>query len=399
MLVLKMAVRNLRRNKRTSLVVGIIMSVGLIFVVVALSFIQGIKTNYETLILGTIVGDVSISSVDDTFKYSDKQIASLESLDGISSAAPRLYEGCYLFNGDTFVTATCIGIDESKDEQLVSNFSRRDNELVLNYNSIAITRQLSELISAEVGDKIQIAFRSMEGQSKKMDVTVSCLYEAKSSNSAIEAWVVMRIADMREMMNMEENEISTVKVFLNDNVDLAEQKIVISEMLKEAETSYVTELWKETSAADMMRTPDVYAMILMSFASVLFVLISIGITSVLFSALLEKIGEYGVMRTLGMKREQIIFMNLLEMLILITISMVAGTLICAIIVGVVNAAEIGISSEALKFTFGGNVLTLKLKLGNCLLPISFIFILSICISIIEVRKVIKIPILDAMNDL
>ena len=395
-----MAVRNLIRNRRTNLIIGIIMTIGLIFVVIALGFIGGIKTNYEKLILGTMSGDISITTEDDTFQMT-KDIEHLSQLDGVVSVAPRLYTSGYLFlgsDGDSYETITCIGIDEEQDEQLVANFSRNDNEFTLSEGMIAITKQKAEILGLEVGDHAQIVLFTSAGQSEKVDVTVSCIYEGKSSNSAIEAWTIMKISDMRKIMDLEKNEVTTVKIFASEKIDLAKLLQTISSKLGETQDDYDLETWEETSAADMMRTPTIYSAILLGFSGVLFVLISIGITSVLFSALLGKTKEYGVMQTLGMKRGQIAHMNFVEMFMLITISMGIGLVICLITVGVVNANEIALASDAMKFTFGGNVLTLKLSLQYCLIPILFIYLLSICISFMAVRKVTKIPVLKAMNE-
>ena len=395
-----MAVRNLIRNRRTNLIIGIIMTIGLIFVVIALGFIGGIKTNYEKLILGTMSGDISITTEDDTFQMT-KDIEHLSQLDGVVSVAPRLYTSGYLFlgsDGDSYETITCIGIDEEQDEQLVANFSRNDNEFTLSEGMIAITKQKAEILGLEVGDHAQIVLFTSAGQSEKVDVTVSCIYEGKSSNSAIEAWTIMKISDMRKIMDLEKNEVTTVKIFASEKIDLAKLLQTISSKLGETQDDYDLETWEETSAADMMRTPTIYSAILLGFSGVLFVLISIGITSVLFSALLGKTKEYGVMQTLGMKRGQIAHMNFVEMFMLITISMGIGLVICLITVGVVNANEIAVASDAMKFTFGGNVLTLKLSLQYCFIPILFIYLLSICISFMAVRKVTKIPVLKAMNE-
>lgn len=398
-LIFKMAVRNLSRNKRTNRIICIIMCVGLIFVAISLSFIQGIKSNYEKLILGTIAGDISISTDEETFECTDAKLNKLTEIKGISMAAPRLYSSCFLFHGDTYVTATGIGIDKSKDKQMVSNFSRKGNKFLLKSNSIAITKQLAKEIDVQVGDTIQIVFCSTNAQTEKQDVTISCIYEGKSSNSAIESWTILDIADMRRLMGVDKDTVTTVKAFSEDGVSNIESlKKEVQEQLKNDSRSFTVETWKETSAADMMRTPTIYSAILMSFAGILFVLISIGITSVLFSALLGRVREFGVMQTLGMKKRQIVCINLVEMLIMITISMLIGVVICIVATGAVNAAEIGIASDALKFTFGGNVLTLELTGMNCLCPIGFIYVLSICIAVVAVRKITKIPLLEAMND-
>lgn len=397
-MIFKMAVRNLGRNKRTNMVIGIIMAVGLIFVVIALSFIEGIKTNYEQLILSTMAGDLSISAEDDTFAFTN-DMENLTTNEQIRSVAPRLYASCYLFNADddeTYETVTAIGIDVDQDEALVDNFSRKEEEFVLGKDKIAITKQKAKALDLKVGDKAQLVFLTSKGQSEKKEVTISCLYEGKSSNAAIEAWTILPISTMRSMLELEKDQVSTVKVFLEDGNDLEEYRNLIEKKLNDKK--YTVESWKETSAADMMRTPTIYSGILLAFAGVLFVLIAIGITSVLFSALLGKTKEFGVMQTLGMKRGQIVLMNLFEMVILITVSMVSGVIICQLATIGINAAEIEVASDALKFTFGGNVLSVKMTLVNCLIPAVFIFSLSCLISVIAVRKVTRIPILEAMNE-
>lgn len=109
------------------MVSGIIMAVGLIFVVIALSFIEEIKTNYEQLILSTMSGDLSISAEDDTFVFT-KYIKNLTTDEQIRNVAPRLYASCYLFNAEDdeiYETVTAIGIDVDQDESLVDNFSRK----------------------------------------------------------------------------------------------------------------------------------------------------------------------------------------------------------------------------------------------------------------------------------
>lgn len=249
-MIFKMAVRNLGRNKRTNMVIGIIMAVGLIFVVIALSFIEGIKTNYEQLILSTMAGDLSISAEDDTFAFT-KDMENLTTNEQIRSVAPRLYASCYLFNADddeTYETVTAIGIDVDQDEALVDNFSRKEEEFVLGKDKIAITKQKAKALDLKVGDKAQLVFLTSKGQSEKKEVTISCLYEGKSSNAAIEAWAILPISTMRSMLELEKDQVSTVKVFLEDGNDLEEYRNLIEKKLDDKK--YTVESWKETSAAD-----------------------------------------------------------------------------------------------------------------------------------------------------
>lgn len=399
-MIFKMACRNLVRNKRIDIIIGIIITIGLLGVILGLSFIQGIKDNYLTLAVGTIAGNLNITSEAEYMTCDSAAIGEIEKLTKVTAVAPRIMNSSFIVKDDNYSVCTCIGIDTAKEKELVSNFSSVDKPFILPAdNSIAITNTVAEKLNVEVGDLIQLSVTTKENERVVEDFTVSCIYEGKATNSAIESWIIINIDTLQKMMKLNENEVSTLKIFTSGdlyNLDIVQNSVqAILETKNNGEG--IVECWYNTEAADYMTAPTIYSSILLVFAGILFILIAIGITSVLFSAMLGRVREFGVLQAMGMSRRKIAAIYFIEIMMIVGASAVVAILVSVCAVAAVNKQEISTFSEALVFTFGGRVLRLSFTAANCIFPIIIVSVLSSLTSIISVIKVTKIKLIDALN--
>lgn len=398
-MIFKMAIRNAKRNKRADIIIGIIITVGLFCAMAGLSFIQGIKENYQILAIGTIAGHIDISPEKEYIEYSDSDIEKLKSIDTVETIAPRIMSSAYLTKGDKYTVCTAVGIDKNEDKELVENFSANNNPLIISDNgSIAVSRNAAKELGISVGDTVNLSVIKSNNTVEEINLMVSCIYEGKATNSAIKSWIVLDVKLLGKILGLKENQVSILKVFTNEDVDnLDETKERIISLLDDNISNIKVSCWYETVAADYMRTPKIYSMILMICASILFSLIFIGISSVLYTSMLGRVREFGILQAIGMSRYKIMLIYLIEIIIIVGLSSVTASLLNLLTIALVNNMEITTSSEALIFTFGGRVLRLSLSVFYNIISVCIVLLLSCLTSVISVSKVTKMKIIEAVN--
>lgn len=399
-MILKMAVRNVKRNKRADIIIGIIITIGLFCAMTGLSFIQGIKENYQMLAIGTIAGHIDISPERDHLVYKDSTLDKIQEIDTVSTIAPRIVSSVYISTDDNYIVCTAIGIDQYKDKQLVENFSTSRNPLIISDTvSVAVSAYVAKELDISEGETINISVINSDNEVEKKSLVVSSIYEGKATNSAIKSWIIADINMLRVLLGFKENQVSCLKVFTNDDVDnLDDTKERIINILNEEKYDNVkVNSWYETVAADFMRTPAIYSMILMMCSGILFSLIFIGISSVLYSSIMGRVREFGVLQAIGMSRYRIMLVYSLEIIIIVICSSIAALLLNLGTITIVNNLEITTNSEALIFTFGGRVLRLSFSLLYSSISVVIVILLSCLTSIISVAKVTRIKIIEAVN--
>jgi putative ABC transport system permease protein len=129
--------------------------------------------------------------------------------------------------------------------------------------------------------------------------------------------------------------------------------------------------WREEMGqlADVVDALDAFAIL---FVFILMGVIAIGIWNTLFMAVRERTPEIGALRAIGMSRGRVRFLFIAEAGMLALMAAVAGAVLAAATVGVVNVAEVHVSNPQLQFVLMSDVFTMSLDPGRILGAVAFI---------------------------
>jgi ABC-type lipoprotein release transport system permease subunit len=335
--LLKLAFRDLGRNRRRSFFSALAVAMGLALLLLMASFITGemdsamdttIQLQSGHLQIRAQSYDESKTSLkwEDLIEDPDQITGQLVSLAQVKAASPRLFASGIVSARNESAGVRIIGFDprsaanDPYREGLVSGeFIAADDR-----EGILIGSPLADKMGLSVGDQIQLSANTSNGDVTEQLFTIRGIYSTQT-NRFDTATVFLPLAKA-QAMTQAENHASTIFVLLNDK----EQTGAVAAALQSSRYKVLT--WTEMN--DLIIQTENMA----NGYMVLFYLIVLGITATvivntLIMAVFERTREIGILAAIGMKGRRIMAMFLAESSLLavggILMGLVLGVLIVA----------------------------------------------------------------------
>ena len=244
--------------------------------------------------------------------------------------------------------------------------------------------------------KITFSFTNTAGELSFLSCRVGGIF--KTSNTFFDqSEVFIRQQDLLKETGLTANKIHKTKILLNKNLKPDNLKN-IQPIEQEIQSSL-----PKLKVLDIRNTsPDAYSFQLMSLPStfiilfIIYLVISFGIANTMTMAVMERIKEFGMLRSIGMSKKEIRYMIMAESLILIAIGALIGIFISVIIIIITSHTGINIFGSSSLESFGMNSL-----IYPSITPELFIIIVimtgivGIVTAISPINKVLKIKLTNA----
>lgn len=354
--LLKIAVRNLLRYKRRTLLTASLITLGVVFVLVFVSVTGSFKAMMIAQNTDSMLGHLqvhrkgyvaSIENLPLNLNLKGGAIARLEKiLDGepeIAAWSPRIKFGAMF---STFVETTNIrlnGIDPEREMQAVPLLSGRviEGEKMLARGGIWVPELLARGMKVKVGDTVVIVATNQDGSVNGRQFKVAGILESATGPGGRDGYI--HIEDAAEVLRLEGREISEIAVRLKNFSRLAAVSARLDGVLAEdrnQQNKPIFELhtWEKLSPFfNIARMIDVmtFFMKLMLIAIVL-----VSIMNVMIMAVYERIREIGTIAAIGTRPGRILAMFLFEGLSLGIAGAVMGNIVGTLIIVVLNASRI-----------------------------------------------------------
>jgi putative ABC transport system permease protein len=340
------ALENLKgRQARSFLtILGIIIGIGAIVALVSIG--EGLRENvsqqFDTLGTDTITVLPGANIIESVFsKLKEDDVKTVEKVRGVDFAAAIYLSSSQLEYHDEKITATIVGIDPEKLDDLgFIGIAKVEEGRILTENdsgSIVIGHKFGEKILKE-----EIALRqniTIEG--KKFRV-VGILEDAKNSFGAMFNTAVAMSSD--ELKEISGTEITPFRIIVEilPSEDMEEMKQRISDALEDEHGK------KDFLVMDLGQVAEIAAsvvgMITLVLGGIAFISLlvgGIGIMNTMLMSVMERTKEIGVMKAIGATNRKIISIFVMEAGI---IGLVGGAI--GLFLGIGLAAVLGIASEA-----------------------------------------------------
>ena len=387
MKVILIALRNLARQKRRTILLGGAIAFGITIVTLingfAGSFIENVTENFSQLLAGHIFVAGTERLEDDRERIlipeDSELLAALEASDLplVTYSKRSEMQGAVIFQGES-VRQSVVGADWDEEaflrERLVllegsfDNMLRRD--LAGRRNGIILTEAIAGRLNVQIDDLILVRMTTVDGQQNVGEFRLAAISYDPGLFGQLSAYADLDYVN--ELLLVPEGSYQTLGIFLEDleqidpsvevfydelagRVDVAErtdpeegENPVAALFDDDDEEDWEGVRFRVFTLNDILSEVEQIVNLLNQAALVilvvLFVIIMVGITNTFRMIMYERVREIGTMRALGMQQQRVLGSFLLEALFLALGGVLGGLLLAGIIMIILGQIYLGLDS-------------------------------------------------------
>jgi len=349
----KIAIRNLFRYKRRTLLTASLVTIGVVFVLLFISISGSFKNMMVGQMTDSMLGHLEVhrkgylASIDNlplnlnlraqAYKKVDDLLGKQSEVEAFS---PRIKFGGMF---STFVETTNIRLNgvypdrEFKTVPLLPSRVTNGSKTTLEKGDIWIPELMSKSMKVNIGDTVVIVATNKDGSVNGKQFKVSGVLESITGPGGRDGYI--HIEDAMEVLRMAEMEVSEVAIRIKDfsRLNAFSEKLeglLSGELNKEGKPIFEVHTWEKLSPFyNIARMID-----LMSFfiKLMLIAVVLISIMNVMIMAVYERIREIGTIAAIGTLPGKILSMFLVEGFCLGAAGAVAGNILGIVIILILN---------------------------------------------------------------
>lgn len=349
LILIKLAWKNILRNKRRTLLAATAISIGLAALIFVDAYMIGMKKNMIKTATASFIGDAQIHREG----FRDEQEATL-TIQEIESITRKLAKESivHYFTRRTYASGMIrsaanmnrgiilVGIfpgterflSQIDDTIIAGNYFKGDTE-----NDIVLGSKLAEILEVEVGDRVPVTVPQADGgEFSQVGFRVSGIFEFADErmNSGM---AFVRIHKAQEMLGIG-NDVHEIAIkFTSTEISLDKDM-----PFWDTYDIHGNEVVSWTDILPQIKTLfeiSNYSKYIMGF--ILFIVVAFGIVNTLFMSLYERMFEFGVLRAVGTRPFGMARLILFEAGALAVVSIAIGVILGSLITG--TLAHFGIN--------------------------------------------------------
>ncbi len=407
--LIKIAVRNLLRYKRRTILTSSLISIGVMFVIVFVAASGSFKYLMIGQITDSMLGHLqvhkrgyvaSIDSLPLTLNLNANQEKKLEKtlqeIPGIEAYSPRIKFGGMFSN---FVETTNIRINGVYPEKEIATVPLLSSRIIqgsknIQKGEILIPELLANGLKVKVGDGVVVIATNKDGSVNGRQFVVGGIIESVTGPGGRDGY--MHIEDAIEVLRMEEIEISEIAVRLKDfgKLNVISNKldeVLSNELNKEGKPIFDVRTWEKLSPFyNIARMIDIMTFFI---RIMLIAIVLISIMNVMIMAVFERIREIGTIAAIGTLPRKILSLFLIEGFSLGVVGAIAGNILAVIIVFIMNVIKI-------TFNFGrqtGLELSPSVRVDDMIIISVIVIIASVIAALHPALKASRMEPVDALR--
>jgi len=333
MLMLAMALRNVFRQKRRSLLTAMTMFGGFVLCSFSIAMSDGSYNHVIDMFTRNQMGHIQIHAGDyldkpslyktiDNYEQVGERVAEV---DEVTSWTPRVLSAGLVSVGEKSAGARIIGIDPGRE-----NAATRFEKKITAGRALASTPMrevvlgpgLADLLKAEVGDEVVVLSQGADGSIANDLFTIVGLAATDNKATDLSAFYI-HIADAQELLVLE-GRIHELVVLAEELGSLEQVADDIRLALDDNTLDVAT--WKQFAAAFYRAMAADQKGNWISVAVILIV-VAVGVLNTVLMTVLERRREYGLLRAIGTGPGQVFRLVVIEVFILAVLSLIIGGLI------------------------------------------------------------------------
>lgn len=325
-MILRIAWRNILRNKRRSLILIISIVVGVIAMVLTQAFVGGMMEQMLTNQIGTDVGYIQIHKTGyqaepgiDNSMVAPENIRYLLIRDSASvNYSERLRTFGLVSSAYNSSGVSIVGVIPQEEKRIttMSEYVVTGKYLTDEPDQILISTSIAQKLKVEVGDKVVIMASQLDGSVGSEACRVCGIYETFNSGFD-QSHVYVSIQTLRQMLSVHD----MVSEFVINPAHREQMPAVLSSLRKQIHAAagssgqYEIMSYEEMLPLFVMQI-GLYNQIFYIVYVIIGIALIFGIIDVMLMAVMERTHELGVSMAIGMSNKKIFRMILIEAFLL-----------------------------------------------------------------------------------
>jgi putative ABC transport system permease protein len=353
--VFKIAGRNLSRYRRRTLLTLLLIIIGMVAVLLFMSVTGSFKNMMVGQITDSVLGHLEVhrkgyvASIDNlplNLNLKPQAVAKVEEalkqIDAVQTWSPRVKFGAMFSNFTETTSIRVNGVDPEREAATVPLLpgriaeGRKDGALVAK-GEIVIPMLLARGMKTKVGDTVVLVATNRDGSVNGKTFVVRAVTEGISGPGGRDGYI--HIDDARELLRMNEPEVSEIAIRLKDPALLDKTEARLSAALEgqvnqEGKPVLEVHTWADLSPfANLARMIDLMTVFI---KIVLVSIVLVSVMNVMVMAVYERIREIGTIAAIGTPPGRILSLFLSEGLLLGLIGTAVGTVVSLAVIYALN---------------------------------------------------------------
>lgn len=331
-MLIKIAWRNVWRNKRRSFITIAAIFIAIFLAIIMRSLQLGMYDNMIKNVVGSFSGYFQLHSkgywedknIDNSYKVGNSTIKNIKEIEGVSNVIKRIQTGVLSSNNNLSKFLYVTGI-EQKEEQKLTDWNKRlvDGRLLDSGDkSIIIAKGVARYYNAKVGDSLIFIGQGFHGMQAVGIYPIQGIIDMKNPNLNNMS-VFMNLSVAQDFVSADQR-ITNLVIDKEQYFD--EIKIVESIESKIDIQSNDLMTWKEMTPEldQLIQADNAGGMIVII---ILYMIVSFGIFGTVLMMTQERLYEFGVLISIGMKKSKLMTTLIFETIFLTFIGVFIGFVI------------------------------------------------------------------------
>ncbi len=352
----RLALKNLARHRNRTVITSIIIAFAVLMYILYDSLIGGMSEMSYATIIDYEAGHLQVVTeeywqaekeeeelpLEHLLTFDDRLQKEIRQLEGFLAAAPELNFLARLNNGVDELPVLGKGIDPeafgsvfAMQNQFVegSMFAPGESRAVMG-------KRLADLMELGVGDYITLLVKDKEGTFNTIEAEIAGLVHTSNPN-VNQNIVYLPLALAGKGLNVDE-QVSKVIIRLENKETAAKSAAGLESRVKKIDNRLAVYPWHELEAITFIDAAELEKQVI--FAIILLIG-AIAIINTVILAALERMGEIGMMKALGLQNKEVVFTFVLESTGIGIIGGIAGILLGTVSVALL--AKFGVDFGAM----------------------------------------------------
>jgi len=328
-MLIKIAWRNVWRNKRRSFITIAAIFIAIFLAIIMRSLQLGMYDNMIKNVVGSFSGYFQLHSkgywedknIDNSYKVGKSTINNIKEIEGVSNVIKRIQTGVLSSNNNLSKFLYVTGI-EQKEEEKLTDWNKRlvDGRLLDSGDkSIIIAKGVAKYYNAKVGDSLIFIGQGFHGMQAVGIYPIQGIIDMKNPN----------LNNMSVFMNL-----SVAQDFVSADQRITNLVIDKEQYFDEIKIVEAIESKIDIQSNDLMTwkemTPELNQLIQADNAGgmiviiILYMIVSFGIFGTVLMMTQERLYEFGVLISIGMKKSKLMITLIFETIFLTIIGVLTG---------------------------------------------------------------------------
>jgi putative ABC transport system permease protein len=404
---IKIAWRNIGRNRARSLITIAAIGIGLCALIFLKAFIDGadrqMVRNYTDLFIGHIAvhrQDFQKNmAIEKSIAAPDPLMARIASSPDILASAARVKDFVLASSSESSAGVLLLGVDPAAETNVttLAQRLRRGNFLQNGQDDkILLGWQLAENLKVDLGDKVVLMGQGSDGSMAASAYEVAGILDAGSEE--IDKGLVVLTLKAAQSLLVLDGKISEIVVKTKDldRIDAIAQRL--REEIKGADHEVLT--WKDISPATFqwLQFDQVFTSLILA---IVLVVVGTGILNTILMGVLERTREFGIMLALGTRPGQIIAMVAAESFFLGILGVLFGSAVGASLVLFFGQRGIDLSkiAHALNSFYIGSTVYTVWNSSSVLFYALAVLIISLLVSLVPAHRASRLTPVEAIRQI